>query len=381
LQIMLAGALTATKGFAAPDAKRRYSRALELCKGSSEPSQFPALYGLWVYYLTRGEVRVAQDLAESQCLRLAETVEDPDLLLQAHLMVGGTRYYLGDFARARVHIDRSLALYDSHDHKHHAFIYGQDPGTIGGLHAGLILWNLGFPDQALRKAKAALGQADELQYPLTSAFAAGFTAWIHQARGEVQATHNYAEAAIKLGAEYGLPLPSGMGMIFRGWALAELGNPAEGIKQIQSGREICEASGALLIRPYFLILLAEAYRQANRIKDGRLALAEATASMENSGERAHQAEIVRLDAELLLETGNDRQAKAEQMLHSAINVAQMQDAKSLELRATTTLARLLARQNRRDEARTMLTAVYNWFTEGFETTALKDARSLLDQLG
>jgi tetratricopeptide (TPR) repeat protein len=215
-------------------------------------------------------------------------------------MVGGTRYYLGDFARARVHIDRCLALYDSHDHKHHAFIYGQDPGTIGGLHAGLILWNLGFPDQALSKAKEALGQADELQYPLTSAFAAGFTAWIHQARGEAQTAHNYAEAAIKLGAEYGLPLPSGMGMIFRSWALAELGNPAEGIKQIQSGREICEASGALLIRPYFLILLAEAYRRANRIEDGRLALNEATASMENSGERAHEAEIVRLDAELLL---------------------------------------------------------------------------------
>jgi DNA-binding winged helix-turn-helix (wHTH) protein/tetratricopeptide (TPR) repeat protein len=378
LQIMLGGALTAIKGFASPDVKRAYARARDVCKGSRESFQFPALYGLWVYYLTKGEIGVARELAESQFLRLAESVRDPTLLLQAHLMVGGTLLHFGDFATARTHIDQTLALYDSRRHRELAFIFGQDPGTIGRIYAGLILWYLGFPDQALKKIDDALSLASELQYPLTSAFAAGFAAWLHQVRGEVEAARKQAEAAIRLAAEYGFPLPSGMGMIFRGWALAELGNPDEGIKEIQCGREICEATGALLIRPYFLILLAEAYRKANRMQEGRMALTEAQTSVENSGERAYDAYIFRLQADLLQAGGSD--GEAEQLLRSAVMTARLQNAKSLELRATSTLARLLGAQGRREEARAMLAEIYNWFTEGFETSALNEARSLLEQL-
>jgi predicted ATPase len=380
LQILLGGTLTAIKGFAAPEVKRTYSRALELCKGLGEPSQFPALYGLWLYYLVRGEIDVALELAERECLRLAETAQDAALLLQAHLALGGTLYHLGDLARARMHIVRSLAIYDSRRHRHHAFIYGQDPGTVGSVYAGLILWHLGFPDQALNKVNEALGLANELQYPLTSAFAAGFAAWIHRVRGEVEAARNQAEAAMKLAGEYGFPLPSGMGMIFQGWALTELGNLDEGIKQIQRGREICEATGALLIRPYFLILLAEACRKANRMEEGRAVLAEALASMENNGEHAYEADILRLQAEFLLAGGAHGEAEAEQLLRSAITSARLQKAKALELRATSTLAQLLGAQGRPEEARTMLAEVYNWFTEGFDTVDLRETKALLDEL-
>jgi predicted ATPase/DNA-binding winged helix-turn-helix (wHTH) protein len=381
LQIMLGGTLTATKGFAAPEVKRSYSRALELCKGLSEPSQLPALHGLWVYYLVRGEIGVALELAEKECLRLAESAQAPALLLQAHLALGGTLYYLGDFARARVHIDQSLAIYDSRRHQHHAFIYGQDPGTIGGVHAGLILWNLGFPDQALDKATAALRNAEELQYPLSYAFAAGFKACVHQARGEAEGARKNAEIAITLAAEYGFPLPSALGLILCGWALAELGAPEEGIKQISSGLQICEAAGALLIKPYFLMLLAEAYRKADRIEEGRTALAEALTCVKSTRERSHEADILRLQAWFVLAGETDGKAEAEQLLRSAIELARLQSAKSLELRATSTLARLLATQGRREEARTMLTEIYNWFTEGFDTLALKEAKASLEALG
>ena len=378
LQIMLGGTLTATKGFAAPEVKRSYSRAFELCKGLRKPSQFPALYGLWVYYLTRGEVGVAKELAENQCLRLAETVRDPALIMQAHLMVGGTAQHFGDFATARLHLDQSLALYDSRIHRNHAFIYGQDPGTIGRVYVALALWSLGFPDQALEKLNEALGLASELQYPLTSAFANGFAAWLHQVRGEVEASRTRAETAITLASEYGFPLPLGMGRIFRGWALAELGHHDEGIELIRQGRDVCEGSGAALIRPYFLTLLAKAYGKGNRLKEGQAALAEALASIKDNGERAYEADILRLQAEFLLaDSAND---EAERQLYSAIKLAQMQKAKSLELRATTTLARLLTKRDRRGEARTMLREIYNWFTEGFDTAALREARFLLEQL-
>jgi DNA-binding winged helix-turn-helix (wHTH) protein/predicted ATPase len=380
LQIMLSGTLTAIKGFASPEVKRAYARAHDLCKGLSESFQFPALYGLWVYYLTKGELGVARELAECQFLRLAESVQDPALLLQAHLMVGGTLLHFGDFATARTHIDQSLALYDSRRHRQLAFIYGQDPGTIGRIYAGLILWYLGFPDQALKKLDDALSLASELQYPLTSAFANGFAAWLHQIRGEVHASRTRAEAAIALASEHGFPLPSGMGMIFRGWALAAQRQHDAGIEQIQQGRKICEASGAVLIRPYFLILLAEACRNRKRMKEARAALAEALTSIENNGEHAYEAEILRLQAEFLLADGSHGEAEAERQLRSAIQLARRQKSKSLELRATTTLARLVAKQHRQDEGRAILVEIYNWFREGFDTEDLKQARSVLEQL-
>jgi DNA-binding winged helix-turn-helix (wHTH) protein/predicted ATPase len=380
LQIMLGGALTALKGFAAPEVKRAYSRAHELCKGLSDPFQLPALYGLWVYYLTKGEIGVAKELAASQFLRLAQNVQDRGLILQAHLMLGGTLHHFGDFATARLHLDQCLALHDPQIHRHHAFIYGQDPGTIGRIYAGLVLWYLGFPDQALKKLNEALSLASELQYPLTSAFANGFAAWLHQALGEVEASDARAEAAIALASEHGFPLPFGMGKIFRGWALAEQGYPDKGIEQIQQGREICEASGAALIRPYFLMLLAEAYRKGSRMTEGHATLVEALVSIKNNGERAYEADILRLQAEFLLADGANGEDEAERKLLSAISLARLQNAKSLELRATSTLARVLRMQGRREEARTMLAEIYHWFTEGFDTAALIEAGSLLKEL-
>jgi predicted ATPase len=380
LQIMLGGSLTAIKGFAASEVKYAYARARELCSDLGQPLQLPALYGLWVYHLVRGEIDVALELAEKQCLCLAEAVGNPALLMQANLQVGGTLLHVGDYTRAFEYINRSLALYDVDNHRLHAFIYGQDPKTIGSIYAGLILWHLGYPDQALEKMNQSLTLANELRYPLSKAFSAGFAAWLHQARGDVEETRKQAEAALSLAAEHGFPLPSGMAHIFLGWALAQEGQPQRGIELIQRGRELCEGTGALLIRPYFLVLLAEAYREGNQIQEGRAALAAALASARSSGERGWEAEILRLMAEFQLRALTGSEAEAEQHLQSAIKIARSQNAKSLQLRAASTLGGFLISRKRPDEARTLLTSTYNWFTEGFDTPALREARLLIEQL-
>jgi len=377
---MLGTAFMASKGYASQEVNSAYTRAYSLCRDSDEVTQLPALFGLWVYYEVRGDLRIAVELAGQQCLRLAEAAQERSLLVQAHLALGATLYQLSDLTRARSHLAQSLQLYHSCDHRHLAFIYGQDPATVAGVHLALVLWHLGFPGQALEKANEAVRLAQELQHPLTSAFAAGFAAWVHQVRGEVDATRKQAETAIALSAEHGLPLCLAMGSILRGWTSAELGDPEGGIKEIQDARQACEAAGALLMRPYFLTLLAEACRKGNRIKEGRAVLAEAFASIENNGERAYEPEILRLQAEFLLADGPNRDAEAEGQLRSAVRLARLQNAKSLELRATTTLARLLAKQHREDEGRAVLVEIYNWFKEGFDTENLKQARSVLEQL-
>jgi DNA-binding winged helix-turn-helix (wHTH) protein/predicted ATPase len=383
LQILLGGALTATKGFASPEVKRTYTRAHDLCRELRKTSRLPALFGLWVYYLVSGEIDVARELAERECVPLAETAMDPALLLPSHHALGVTMFHLGDFSKTLVHIDQSLSLCDLSTHRRlrHASFYIQDWGTIGGAYAALALWHLGFPDQALNRLNEMLSLAHQLQHPLSSAFAAVFGAWLHQARGDVDEVRKHSETAKAIAAQYDFPLPSGMSKILFGWALAEQGHPDKGIEQIRQGLKICEVCGVTLIRPYFLILFAEACRRGKRMDEGREALAEAMTSIKNSGERAYEAEILRLEAEFLLADREDGEAEAECLLRSAINAARLQKAQSLELRATSTLARLLGKHNRRDEARDMLTEIYNWFTEGFSTVALQEARSLLEQLG
>jgi DNA-binding winged helix-turn-helix (wHTH) protein/predicted ATPase len=380
LQMMLGGALMASKGYASEELKSAFGRAYDLCQIVGDAAPFPVLHGIWLYHYVRGESQVARRLAEEQCLKVAKSVGDPGLLLEAHLALGATLFHLGLLERAKSHLEEALSIFDSRVHGNHAFVFGQDPATVAQAYDALTLWHLGFLDRAREKMEDALRQANRVGHPLTSAFALAFAAWLHLDLAEAELARMKAEAAMSIATEYSFPLVSGMGMIFRGSALVGLGHPDEGIKQIQGGREICEVAGASLIRPYFLTLLAEGYRKANRIKEGRAAVAEALASMECTDERAYEADTLRLDAELLLAQGGDAESEAEGLLRSAMTLARVRNAKSLELRAASTLARLLSARDRRQEARALLGEVYNSFSEGFSTIALQTAGSLLDQL-
>jgi predicted ATPase len=202
----------------------------------------------------------------------------------------------------------------------------------------------------------------------------------HQFRREVHATQEHAEATIVLATAQGFPLWVGVGSLLRGWILAQRGEAQEGIEQMHQGLRAHRGTGAELLRPYFLALLADVHGTLGEPEAGLTALAEALTLAETTGERWYEAELYRLKGELLLQQSSDDQTEAESCFHRAIAVAQSQQAKSWELRAATSLARLWYQQGKRQGAHDLLAPVYNWFTEGFDTADLKDAKALLHEL-
>jgi predicted ATPase len=384
LQVTLGVPLRATKSFAAPEVGQVYARARELCQYTGETSQlFPVLRGLWEFYELQAEYQMARELGE-QLLTLAQHVQDPPLLLAAHNVLGDTLFWLGEFAVSREHLEQGITLYDPKQHRLHAFLYGYDSGVHCLSFVPLVLWHLGYPDQALQRIREALTLAQELSHHFSLALALFFAAWLHQLRRERQAAQERAESLILLSTEQVFPYGLALGTILRGWALAEQGQ--EGIAQIRHGLNAWRATGAELQRPYFLALLAEAYGKVGQSEEGLSVLAEALAAVEKTGERYWEAELYRLKGELLLRQGTGRGGsrtapteEAEACFYQAIQIANRQSAKSLEFRAVVSLSRLLQTQGKK-EARQLLVDIYGWFTEGFETKDLKEAKGLLEEL-
>jgi predicted ATPase len=381
LQLAAGPASIAVKGYAAPETERVYTRMRELCERAGDPPElFPALFGLWIVYLLRGELRKAYELAE-HLLRLAQSAHDPVLPLYARSALGNTSFWMGELLLAREHLEMAISLYDPERHRPLIFRYGgADAGVRSLSYAAMTLWQLGYPDQALKRGNEALALAQGLSHPFSLAFAEFSFGRLRQSRRETRAVQETAEALIALSFEHGLTDPLAWATLQRGWAIADQGRHEEGIAQIQEGLAASRATGAELWRPYFLCQLAEACIETGRLDDGMSALTEALDTANRHEEREHEAEIHRLKGELLLKQSDSDTAEAQICFQRAIEVARKQSAKSLELRATMSLTRLLAKQGRRDGARTMLADIYGWFTEGFDTADLKDAKALLDEL-
>jgi len=387
LQVTLGAALMATKGYAAPEVEEAYTRARELCQQVGEtPQLFTALWGLWVFYCVRGELQTARELGE-QLLSLAQSAQDPALFLEAYVALGLTLFCLGELAPALAHLEQGIALYDPQQHRSHAFIYGQDPGMICLSWAALALWFLGYPDQALKRSHEALTLVRELSHPHSLAYALSFAAGVHQLRREGQAAQEQAEAVMALSSEQGFALWLAMGTVLRGWVLAEQERGEEGIVQICQGLAAGQATGAGILRPYFLALLAEAYGKKGQTEDGLIVLAETLAGVHKNAERFYEAELYRIKGELLQKAESRRQKagseirkEAEECFHKAIDLARRQNAKSLELRATMSLARLWQQQGKKTKARRLLAGIYGWFTEGFDTADLQETKVLLEGL-
>jgi predicted ATPase/class 3 adenylate cyclase len=383
LLLDIGATLITVRGNTAPEVEAVYSRARELCERLGDPPElFPALWGLWFTHLLRGELRRAYELAE-QLLARAQSARDPALLIYAHAALGSTLSFMGHLLSARERLELAISLYDQERHRPNAFRYGgTDHGVVGLSTVSRILWLLGYPDQALARGNEALALAQGLSQPHNLAFAKVFVGFLHQFRGDVRAAQENTESLIALCAEYGLTYWLAHATIVRGWAMAEQGRPQEGIAQIQEGLAHTRAIGwSELYRPYGLSLLAEACGEAGRLDEGLSALTEALAIADEHENRYYDAEMHRLKGELLLKQDDSNAAAAQNCFERAVEIARKQSAKSLELRATTSLARLLARQDRRDEAHAMLADIYNWFTEGFDAADLKDAKALLDELG
>jgi predicted ATPase len=381
LQLALGPALMAVRGFAAPESERAYIRARELCERVGDPPElFPALFGLWVMYMLRGELPRTYGLAE-QLLRLAQRANDPALLLLAESALGQTRFTMGDFLLASEHLEMAISLYDRERHRSLAFRYGGvDAGVCCLSYAASVLWHLGYPDQALKRGNEALALAQTLSHPLSLAFAEFFFGILLQYRRDARAAQETAEALMALSTEHGLTDWLAWATALRGWAMTEQGRNEEGIAQIQEGLAASRATGAELLRTYYLCLLAEGCTETGRLDNGLNALTQALAAADEHEIRYYEAETHRLKGELLLKQDQPNAPEAQRCFQRAIEIARKQSAKSWELRATTSLARLLRDTGRRDEARAMLAYIYCWFTEGFDTADLKDAKALLDEL-
>jgi predicted ATPase len=369
-----------TKGWAAPEVEQAYSRARALCHQVGEtPQLFWVLRGLWAFYLVRGELQTAHELME-QLLRVAEHMQEPALLIEGHWAVGDTLLWYGELTPARAHLEQGVGLYDPQRDRSHALHHGYDPGVACLVFLARVLWHLGYPDQAVKCSDAALTLAHDLSHPYSLSWALSWAAALHQLRREVQSTRERAEAASTRSTEQGIAFFAAHGMVLGGWALVQQGQATEGMAQLSQGLAAYQATGAELERSHWLALLADGYCQTGQCEEGRRVLAEALAEVQHNGIRYYEAELYRLTGTALLWQGVPDAPQAEACFHQALDIARQQQAKSLELRAATSLSRLWQHQGKRAEARELLAEVYGWFTEGFDTADLQEAKTLLETL-
>jgi len=278
-------------------------------------------------------------------------------------------------------LEHMIGFYDPEQHGSLAFVFGADFGVYALGWASHILWALGYPDQAMKRSQEAIALAQELDHPFSLAFAlsvTGVVPHIIMCR-EVQQVKKYTEALIRLSAEKGFAFYQALGMIYRGFLQTEKGQFEEAIAQMHQGLSFCEAIGTEAYRTFWLNFLAEAYGKEGKAEEGLRVMSEALAFVEKTGERMLEAELYRLKGELLLMQG-EAEVKVEACFRKAIEIASRQSVKSWELRAVISLSRLLQKQGKKEEARKLLAEIYGWFTEGFDTTNLKEAKALLEEL-
>ncbi|GLC95406.1 adenylate/guanylate cyclase domain-containing protein [Cupriavidus sp. TA19] len=384
LRITIGQALIAVKGFAASEVEANYTRALTLCASGEEPSKlFQVKLGLRTFLLIRAHHQKAYELG-GELLSLAESTKNPVWLGQAHVALGGASLFLGKFRIARAHLEQGLAHYEPEQHPVHAELYGQDLGVRGLSFLARSLWYLGYPSQAGNKSLEALALARKVSHPISMALALVYAAELHQYRDEPHLTRQHADAAIALSTEQGFPFWLAWGTILQGWAIAEQGDIEEGIAKIQHGLAAYRDTGAEFELPYFFALAAQVYGKARKIQLGLDALTDALAIASNKGERYFEAELHRLKGILLLPRSSPIHGMptdcevSKECFYRAIKIARQQDAKSLELRAALSLARLPQHNGEAKAAQHTLARLHAAFTEGGDSADWLHAKDLLE---
>jgi DNA-binding winged helix-turn-helix (wHTH) protein/predicted ATPase len=361
LQSALGPVRLAARGYGAPEVQRAYARALELSAGTpQEATAFPILWGLWDFYFVRCELDRALESAERNRV-IAEANGDPVMRLEAHHALWATHHFRGEFAAALRHLDDGEPLYDPAESLRYALAYGHDPKVSALSTRSLILWGFGRIDRALEVSREAVELALALGHPMSLALAMTYAAWLRLLRREPLACCEQAEALIALAGENGMPFWVAHGRRLRGWALAEEGSLAQGIDESEQGDAFVTATGAQQGRSYLCAALGAAKARTGHLAEARDLIEQSKALVAATGERICEPEIHRLDAELVLtEAGGASRAsagtrqRAEELLRSAIECARRQGARTFELRATTSLARLSGRSTKGRETRARL---------------------------
>ena len=419
LQIALGVPLTTAKGYGALEVEQVYARARVLCEQLRDaPQLFSALNGLRRFYFARAELQTVYELAE-QLLRLAQNIQEPPFLVLAHQALGAALWSLAELVSAQENLERGSIIYNPQQHQFYILFYGEDPGVICLAFVAWVLWLLGYPDRALERSQEAVSLSQTLSHPLSLTLALNLSAEVHLCRGEQLAAQERAEAAIMFSTEYGIPFYLVNASIQRGVALTAQGQEEEGITQIRQGVASLRSTVTMLWQSYRLAQLAEVYGKTGQVEEGLAVLAEAVAIVDKTGERWCEAELYRLKGELTLQKlsvvssqlsdpntqplapSTQAEAEAEACFLKAIEISRQQQAKSLELRAVMSLVRLrqqqvseqgvrsLEQESRTthhetrvklDEAYKMLSDLYHWFTEGFDTKDLQEAKALTEEL-
>ena len=376
LQLALRPALAFTKGLSAPDVGETIARARALAEQLDRPEYLVRLsFGQWAFHFGRSEHKLALSLAE-QIEKSAEARNDVRTQLRGRRAHGLTRLHLGEFDAARALLDQCHGLADP-AHRGIGAGLAEDPYATTLAYLALTLAYLGYIDQSRVRLDEALSEARRLRHAQTLAgvlLYAGWFAWI-TCPPELG---RYAEELMAISNEHRFPFHLGFATAMRGASFIALGQPSEGLRLSTEGLEALRATGTVISTPIVLMWLADAYALVGQPADGLNCLAEAARIIETTEERNSEAELYRLRGDLLNATGD--QSAAERSYHQALAVAKLQSAKLLELRASISLARLWCKQGRRGEARDLLAPIYGWFTEGFDTLDLKEAKVLLEEL-
>ncbi len=383
LLMAIGGTLMATKGYAAPEVERTYNRAAALCDQSDRSAElFGVLRGLWNCYLVKGEYERAHGFAE----RLVGLAEEDGVPLHRALALrarGTTLFFLGRFACATAALHKGIAIDDAvaawDERRADLIVHTERAAVACRLYSGIALWFLGYPDRARQQIETGLALAQRLAHVSSLAFARTWAAIVYNLRREFAVAQENADRAIELAGKHRMSAWFGHANVCCGFALAGLGHEADGIAQIHAGLAGWNATGARLLDTQWLGFLAQAHLRAHQFHDALATLDRAAKIGAATGERHYQAELYRLRGAVLANSGSDS-TEAAFWLHQAIEIARSQQARSLELRGATGLARLWADQGKRGQAHDLLAPVYAWFTEGFDTADLKDAKALLDQL-
>jgi predicted ATPase len=336
------------------------------------------LIGLFGFHGVRGELQAALEIGE-QLLRLAQRAHDGFLLWVAHYGMGFALFFRGTLIPARVHFEQAMALYDPQQHSDRDLLGGFQDRVVSCLsHLAWSLVVLGYPDQAVTRIRESLVRGHELAHPYSRVYALMHAVVVHVLRGKAQTAQEYAEAMIALCEEREFVFWLGWGMFYKGWALVAQGHGEEGVAQIRQG--ITRFAHDRLMGPYARALLAEACAYIGQTEEGWAVLAEALAEVNQGEGRFYAAELHRLKGELLLRQAMTNAPQAEACFQQALALARRSQAKWWELRAAMSLSRLWQRQGKRDAACQLLAEIYGWFTEGFDTAVLQEARTLLHEL-
>jgi class 3 adenylate cyclase/predicted ATPase len=380
LQTSLGKSLRAIEGWSTDSVKHAYTRALQLCKESGlDEHTFPAAFGLWTWNFLRPPLGEAQALAE-QLLNTAENVDDPVYKVLAHEALGFTLFAQGKFAAAHAELQRSISMCEDSEAAAYLDLSAQDPRVHVRVYDGMVLWFLGYPDQALRICAEARHYADASRHPFSEAFARTISLRVHQLRGEAAIVADQANAAIAFCEKHEFAHYLAMALILRGWAIAQQGEFEKGIAAMQEGLEKERATGALLYESYALGLLADACIKNERYGQAFCFLEQAQLRFDKKNSaRFYAAEIYRLLGETYLRSHQDL-GQAERFFFKGLKLAREQQAKSLQLKLCVSIYDLYElRQNAR-KYRSKLGEIYGFFSEGFDTTDLVRGKARLKNI-